>query len=1475
MRKTVMMFICSLAMISTLVGCSSVGDGWFQTNDKPAPFNLFHLFDTYPALDQAWDSVPGNMGNHKMAAMMTADLDGTAEFLAILSYLMDRADNPGLGMLDDLKTLLSIVQDDSERFYGNNQKGITPYNIHSFYGDGNAATYLNDFYGFLDEITSEVTTLSTPGIGPSVIGIANKVTPYTLSKTPADLQKMMEEMYMTTFYQHIDYNVGTTGYSVRLPEGTYTTAQMTTAGLVNNDITSLKVPFGYKVTLYDNDNFTGTATVFDSSSKFVGASVNDTTSSIKIEKDPSAMTDLAELAAGPLAIADYPMWITQGASPGLDTLITDYASMPSGTDSDLGNMSAGLSSIMYGLINLMNGETVDRASMYDLIDNLNTVVNDPEIVKRLMWNISNYFTTNGSIYGTLNTTNTNVATNQYNTDNPGVLYSNTELAENLRQILAGSSGLLLRNDRRASMVWKSGTTDTSYPLATLLSNAKKIYMDWDHAQIKESIYDLIRYDAFGRDRRTDVNALEASHLEHLLYVGALSGNIGFAHGGNKNELENTGNSASFEGVANAHGHGEGLGYLTLNDSLFAMQGGADDSMSWMGIDPMGTYDLAFESDGRNKGRDRTFRRSTSFTDAQSPNYKFQFDWNYPALQFLSGACVGDAGVSTDGSLHGGNNSGNLTNNQYIPYSANGTYTRDLSSWTFGWIIRSCWEGEGPYYSTQGATQSGNVYTYYRPDGKIYAYVTKTNPGDAATWTYVYPVDASYDKVDPADAGQRWNRYKATWNTDYYMIRGEDNNNYVPRDSTGDTIPDTSANPQCRTYTEMIPEKSANRECASFEEAMYRNFQYVILEKKIVFVVPLWLRVTVMGICNEESALFQIIEGNGLAGLSAARLYRGNGVWAKLNAGSTRDDSVQSTIPGDYRMLFMSKALQGVISIDTAKVISLLGNGSATPAAVGQNLAAIARFGFPQSPLISSGSNYEHKFLGSRKVANPSNNTDAGFEVGDPVWRRRNAVLPLLITLLAPMRAQSYVVDPFDATKNRNALAVMLEGLGALVKPWSFFNYNVSSGVAQNTWLPRTRGNRVNDTLRDYNYEHSKYLLPDRLVSGFIDSTSNKEGWSGGNATQRYFAPPAMPTLLSMLLDSDTTTNRSTAARRADGLLGKLVEYDVAAGRPTVTETPWTVAPAPPDAVAVNRLCYGLEQMSTAMKGTKSKGTQIYEDMSNTTGTITRVTKSMDPPEWMFQKRVRPDNPAKYVDMDLDDVLSKAIGSTNTEGIRQFHDGNTTYGDGTGDPSWVDLTNVNDDGALDNIQFLVSNFVLQSGPYAITEHVFDIIDVVMQHNPTEAQVKGLLYTLGKLLAYYDGNSSKWLLQGDTGFDTLFNLMTTALPTIDREMGLYSAAKGVTKGETYHTLMSSSQYAMAPDGLVEYIMDKVSIDPYSSGDMVSELSQFLDSRIISDSNTPFFSVISQMLGDMSELVGNAPTEEGLYLIYEHYGFERMDN
>ena len=62
---------------------------------------------------------------------------------------------------------------------------------------------------------------------------------------------------VATFYKDCSYG----GYAVSLPVGTYTRAQMIANGISDDDISSLKVQSGYKVTLYWDDNFTGTTLV--------------------------------------------------------------------------------------------------------------------------------------------------------------------------------------------------------------------------------------------------------------------------------------------------------------------------------------------------------------------------------------------------------------------------------------------------------------------------------------------------------------------------------------------------------------------------------------------------------------------------------------------------------------------------------------------------------------------------------------------------------------------------------------------------------------------------------------------------------------------------------------------------------------------------------------------------------------------------------------------------------------------------------------------------------------------------------------------------------------------------------------------------------------------------------------------------------------------------------------------------------------
>lgn len=74
------------------------------------------------------------------------------------------------------------------------------------------------------------------------------------------------------------------GWFANYPLGTYTTAQLVGAGGVDNDASSMRVPPGMKVTLYTNDNFTGTNVVETADdSSLIDNGMNDAVSSLKVE----------------------------------------------------------------------------------------------------------------------------------------------------------------------------------------------------------------------------------------------------------------------------------------------------------------------------------------------------------------------------------------------------------------------------------------------------------------------------------------------------------------------------------------------------------------------------------------------------------------------------------------------------------------------------------------------------------------------------------------------------------------------------------------------------------------------------------------------------------------------------------------------------------------------------------------------------------------------------------------------------------------------------------------------------------------------------------------------------------------------------------------------------------------------------------------------------------------------------------------
>lgn len=106
---------------------------------------------------------------------------------------------------------------------------------------------------------------------------------------------------VATFYEHSNYG----GWSVSLGEGSHNYNDIVSAGIKNDAISSLKVPSGYKVTLYNDADFKGDKKEFTSDASYVGDDLNDKTSSIKIEKIGSSNTSsysTANLSSGKYSI---------------------------------------------------------------------------------------------------------------------------------------------------------------------------------------------------------------------------------------------------------------------------------------------------------------------------------------------------------------------------------------------------------------------------------------------------------------------------------------------------------------------------------------------------------------------------------------------------------------------------------------------------------------------------------------------------------------------------------------------------------------------------------------------------------------------------------------------------------------------------------------------------------------------------------------------------------------------------------------------------------------------------------------------------------------------------------------------------------------------------------------------------------------------------------------------------------------------
>nr|3HZB_A Chain A, Carbohydrate binding protein [Flavobacterium johnsoniae UW101]3HZB_B Chain B, Carbohydrate binding protein [Flavobacterium johnsoniae UW101]3HZB_C Chain C, Carbohydrate binding protein [Flavobacterium johnsoniae UW101]3HZB_D Chain D, Carbohydrate binding protein [Flavobacterium johnsoniae UW101]3HZB_E Chain E, Carbohydrate binding protein [Flavobacterium johnsoniae UW101]3HZB_F Chain F, Carbohydrate binding protein [Flavobacterium johnsoniae UW101]3HZB_G Chain G, Carbohydrate bind len=81
-----------------------------------------------------------------------------------------------------------------------------------------------------------------------------------------------------TVYKDCNY----TGFSGGLTIGDYNLARLNSLGVLNDDISSLRITQGYQAILYQDDNFGGASTVINSDNSCLNTTWNDKVSSIRV-----------------------------------------------------------------------------------------------------------------------------------------------------------------------------------------------------------------------------------------------------------------------------------------------------------------------------------------------------------------------------------------------------------------------------------------------------------------------------------------------------------------------------------------------------------------------------------------------------------------------------------------------------------------------------------------------------------------------------------------------------------------------------------------------------------------------------------------------------------------------------------------------------------------------------------------------------------------------------------------------------------------------------------------------------------------------------------------------------------------------------------------------------------------------------------------------------------------------------------------
>ncbi|MEM7181034.1 MAG: hypothetical protein AAF518_08980 [Spirochaetota bacterium] len=500
-----------------------------------------------------------------------------------------------------------------------------------------------------------------------------------------------------------------------------------------------------------------------------------------------------------------------------------------------------------------------------------------------------------------------------------------------------------------------------------------------------TLKNMLRLDFKGLDRSFSNNgSSNISSLEHLFFVLSLVDSYGFAW--DMSDVANCGDSNS--GTAcNNWITGTTSGEMTVGDTLWSLQSVIQSSSSTFNFKNI----LYLSSESRN-----IFKNNVELSTSNSTPVSM----NTRVLRLLETESLGATKDITDTS----------TDNVYAK----------TVPWVMNWIKRVLFEGYGPYYNKNRTDSSGNFLAL---DGTQLKYTNSWSTGD---YKICLGKDANSDgTVDT----YRW-----------VGLGGNesDGSTIIHPTSACSSYPSPPSN-KSWTYTiQEISKTDSERAVSSDEEAFYKNFQWLLYEKRFVVVIP--ARAKLHSSVPFEEGLFIIAIGNGLKGMMGLKPNCGasnlqtecgtyNGVWASDTSSSKTltlksyssqgtDLTTFSDVPGDSVLLIegwgygssgTSSTLQTSLVLPSL-VYNLLIPATTVygliPPSISKNFDVLERLGFLTSSTIA-----------------PSSVNDN--------WDSRNKLLPLVAALAKTLD------DQVDESNSKNPHSILASLSKILARPYIY------------------------------------------------------------------------------------------------------------------------------------------------------------------------------------------------------------------------------------------------------------------------------------------------------------------------------------------------------------------------------------------------------------------------------------------------------